>query len=71
MLAMGICLGFAFLFLLNLFARETLIGFAGEEVVAVIDKGLTPFRGVWALVPSEFVLHFLAAIICRYKNESH
>jgi len=62
-LATGICLGFVFLFVLNFFARETLAGLAGEDALAVIEKGLMPFRGIWALVPSEYVLHFLAAII--------
>ena len=69
MLALGICLGFVFLFLINLFARETLIGLVGDDAFAIVEKGLTPFRGIWALVPSEYVLHFLAAIICRLVKE--
>jgi len=64
MLATGICLGFVFLFVLNMFARETLVGVFGEYYFRFVEKGLTPFKGIWELVPSEYVLHFLAAIIC-------
>jgi len=60
--ATGICLGFLFLFLLNLFSSETLISILGTTAFGWVEKGLMPFRGIWLLVPSEYVLHFIAAL---------